>query len=97
MLPGGQFEGRGQYVVVFPPSQKDWPEAVRGRKWMGDAERAAMTVKAAGCSAPLGREVGTAAASRGSREEARASFIVVDSFLVDFLEVKIKVEIKVES
>lgn len=64
---------------------------------MGDAERAAMTVKAAGCSAPLGREVGAAAASRGSREEARASFMVVDSFLVDFLGVKIKVEIKVES
>jgi hypothetical protein len=73
--PGGHPEGSGQYVAGDPPSQNDWPAAFIGRKWMGEAEREAITVKAAGCSA-AGAVAGAAATMRGRREEMSSSFMV---------------------
>lgn len=76
-MPGGQSlpTDVGQNECVLPPSQKRPSPAVIVKKWMGEVERRAMTVKGGWEAAFSGAGAGAVAASSGRRREDKMSFI----------------------
>lgn len=82
-LPGGQLGTlSGQYEAVSPPIHNAPPDAVIGRKWMGDAERRAITLKV--LTSRLTEAWGRAMATGRSERMLNFIFFIAGEFVFFF-------------